>query len=208
MAITGTVWGALGRFSPRRGISGSKHRAVGNADTGDLSIARSVDSLGRAAHSAGAWLLPRAVTVGAWAGLIFVWLLVVTVTFSGRAICAFGRALRAFFRVLPRIVTPLRLIVLAGVLTLLGFAAASEMRSSHLQAWFFTRLDRNLKFALRSGPSDSVRFPQGGPYDERLGYAGLPRFLDVLQQHHFMVENQAAWSTGLGHFVSHGGYPI
>src|SRR5258708_31040713 len=121
MAITGTVWGALGRFSPRRGISGSKHRSVANADTGDLGIARSVDSLGRAAHSAGAWLLPRAVTVGAWAGLIFVWLLVVTVTFSGRAI-------RAFFRVLPRIVTPLRLIVLAGVLSLLGFAAASAMR--------------------------------------------------------------------------------
>jgi hypothetical protein len=63
-----------------------------------------------------------------------------------------------------------------------------------------------MSFAVRSGPSHTIRFPTWGPYDERLGYAGLPAFIASLTAHHFTVERQAEWSDTLDRFVDHGGY--
>jgi hypothetical protein len=57
-------------------------------------------------------------------------------------------------------------------------------------------------------PSETIRFPQGGPYNERLGYVQLPSFVESLTARHFIVERQAEWSPMLDRFVNQSGYAI
>jgi hypothetical protein len=65
-----------------------------------------------------------------------------------------------------------------------------------------------MKFTVQPGPSEDIRFPKSGPYDERLGYAQLPSFIGALSARHFVVTQQARWSPALERFVGQGGYPI
>jgi len=102
----------------------------------------------------------------------------------------------------------LRWLALLVVLGVLGWAASVEMRTSHYQATFFSRLARNVAFNLEPGPSDAISFPKAGPYDERLGYAGMPDFLSSLSEHHFAIDSQARWSPGLTKLVSWGAFPV
>ncbi len=105
-------------------------------------------------------------------------------------------------------VSALRWVVAAAVLALLAYGVAAEIRSSFLQSVLFSRLDRHMTLKVTSGPSQAIIFPQYGPYDERLGYAELPRFIHLLEDHHFAVARQASWSPALKDFVEQGGYAI
>ena len=101
--------------------------------------------------------------------------------------------------------------VFAGgaVISMLAGAAAAviyEVRTSTLQSWAFTQWAKVLTFQTVDGPSDRVRFPRHGPYDQRLGYVDLPRFIDALSQRGFAVERQARHSPPLRWFLAHGGY--
>jgi len=78
---------------------------------------------------------------------------------------------------------------LAGVL--LAALAALEMRTSWLQAWVLASLAKRLTYELKAGPSGAIRFPATGPYDHRLGYAGLPAFQERLRKEGFDVTAQA-----------------
>jgi len=40
-----------------------------------------------------------------------------------------------------------------------------------------SRWAADMKFKVQPGPSEDIRFPKSGPYDERLGYAQLPSFI-------------------------------
>src|ERR1700721_2452314 len=62
----------------------------------------------------------------------------------------------------------------ASALVLLGWGLATEARTSYLQSRFFTWLDHDIKYWVAPNASQSIRFPQSGPNDERLGYAELP----------------------------------
>jgi membrane peptidoglycan carboxypeptidase len=110
---------------------------------------------------------------------------------------------------LPRfVVRALGWAAVCAALALLGWGLATEARTSYLQSRLFASLTRDMSFAVLSGPNRAVRFPKWGPYDERLGYAGLPLYISSLSAHHFTVERQAAWSGALARFVDHGGYAI
>jgi hypothetical protein len=102
----------------------------------------------------------------------------------------------------------LRWMVLLAILALIGWAANYEMRTSYLEAWLFTRIDRAMSVAVQPGSNDSIRFPKHGPYDERLGYVALPQFISALTGRHYTVERQARWSKGLDRFVDLGAFPI
>ncbi|HTT78171.1 MAG TPA: transglycosylase domain-containing protein [Stellaceae bacterium] len=106
------------------------------------------------------------------------------------------------------VVRPLRLAVLAAVLLLIGLGVAGETQTSYLEAALFTRLDRNMRFAVEPGASPSIRFPTEGPYDRRLGYAELPQFIRSLLAHRYRIDSQARWSQDLSRFVGFGGFPI
>jgi len=111
----------------------------------------------------------------------------------------------ALFRWLVKL---LRWSTLLAVLFLVGWGLAIEARTSYLQSRLLSRWAADMKFVVRPGPTDTIRFPEGGPYDRRLGYAQLPSFIGSLQGRHFVVTRQAQWSLALDRFVDHGGYAI
>src|SRR6266403_1843286 len=96
-----------------------------------------------------------------------------------------GSFRRGLGAVLLRGIGVLRWMVVLAILALIGWGVHYEMRTSYLEAWIFTRLDRGMSFAAQPGPSDAIRFPKHGPYDER----------------------QSRWSKGLDRFVGFGAFP-
>ena len=87
------------------------------------------------------------------------------------------------------------LLLLALVLLSLAvWWAVREVRSSALQARYFSNMVGKLKYSVEPGPSKSIRFPQDSPYDERLGYANLPDFLNRLEERDYQVTAQARFS--------------
>jgi membrane peptidoglycan carboxypeptidase len=94
------------------------------------------------------------------------------------------------------------------VLLLVGWGLLIEARTSYLQSRFFTWFDSGVHYAVAPGTSPSIRFPQPGPRDVRLGYAALPTVIPSLEAHQFQIVRQAQWSPRLDWFVDHGGYTL
>jgi membrane peptidoglycan carboxypeptidase len=84
----------------------------------------------------------------------------------------------------------------------------AEARTSYLQSRLLSLWTAHMTFEVRPGPNNTIRFPQWGPYDERLGYTRLPPFIASLTARHFAVARQAQWSPSLDRFVDQGGYAI
>src|SRR5256885_4677358 len=94
-----------------------------------------------------------------------------------------GRSLH----VVLRIIAMLRWAAALAALSLLGWGLATEARTSYLQSGLLSRWAADMKFSVRPGPSEEIRFPKWGPYDERRGYAQLPSFTEALGARHFAV---------------------
>src|SRR5580704_11775167 len=92
--------------------------------------------------------------------------------------------------------------------SLFACAALLEARTSFVQSILFSRATAGMSFTLAAGPSADIRFPTGGPYDERLGYVQLPSAIEALRARHFVVERQAAPSPRLREFIDYGGYAL
>ncbi|WP_082219520.1 transglycosylase domain-containing protein [Massilia sp. MB5] len=69
-----------------------------------------------------------------------------------------------------------------------------EVRTSAMQARFFSNLVGKLSYRVEAGPSQAIRFPHDSPYDERLGYANLPDYLGKLKSKDYVVTAQARFS--------------
>nr|WP_233151667.1 transglycosylase domain-containing protein [Pelomonas sp. KK5] len=85
------------------------------------------------------------------------------------------------------------LVLLVGV-AVLGWMVRDESRTSERQARHLSELDQQLTFRVEPGPSDAIRYPGAGPYDQRLGYTQLPRFIDGLERQGYEVTAQARMS--------------
>ena len=118
-----------------------------------------------------------------------------------------GRARRRQLPVL-RAITLLRWGTLAAGVAVVAAGALYEMRTSRLESWYFTRLDRDFAIQVQPGPSPAIQFPKHGPYDERLGYTALPQFVSALTNDGYVVENQARWPGSLSRFVGRGAFPV
>src|SRR5258706_3873920 len=93
-----------------------------------------------------------------------------------------------------------RWFLLLGALALVALAVwlvAHELRTSAFQARELSRIAREARFVVEPGPSPSIRFPTGGPFDERLGYTRVPDFVAPLSAPGFGVERQARHSERL-----------
>jgi membrane peptidoglycan carboxypeptidase len=99
-------------------------------------------------------------------------------------------------------------ILIAILLPLIALAVfvADELRTSRLQAHYLARLGQELSFRVEPGVSRSIRFPQSGPYDFRLGYAQLPDYLQRLSEREYAVTGQARLSPRLAELVDRGLY--
>ena len=111
-------------------------------------------------------------------------------------------------RLFGHIVIALRWATALALLALLGWGIAAEIRTSYLQSRIFSALARKMTYTVEPGASRTILYPSGGPYDQRLGYAELPRFIDALGSDGFRVGRQARWSPALERFVENGGYAI
>ncbi|MDO8904782.1 transglycosylase domain-containing protein [Hydrogenophaga sp.] len=95
-----------------------------------------------------------------------------------------------------------------GLLIVLGSLAAVllsyEARTSRLQAWALERYAAPLGFEVAPGPSEQIRFPQHGPFDERLGYTRIPSYVASLQPRGFEVTRQARQNEALLVYLDRG----
>jgi membrane peptidoglycan carboxypeptidase len=106
----------------------------------------------------------------------------------------------------------LRMRVLVGGALALGVLALSqfvtrELRSSAMQARWLSGYARELQFELRPGPSEQIRFPAVGPFDERLGYTSIPDHVQRLVERDYVVTLQAHQSEALVEFADRGYFP-
>jgi membrane peptidoglycan carboxypeptidase len=97
---------------------------------------------------------------------------------------------------------------LVGLLAPVFVFLRDELPSSKAQAHYLSALGRDLSFAVEPGPSPLIRYPTTGPYDRRLGYVGLPGFLQRLQALGFEVTTQARFSPRLAQVVDRGLFTI
>jgi membrane peptidoglycan carboxypeptidase len=94
-------------------------------------------------------------------------------------------------------------VIIAGA----AYFAVTEAESSTFQARYFADVAARLKFWLEPGPSPSIRFPQRGPYDQRLGYSEIPAFLDRLRAKGYRIHAQARLSHELVELIEKGYFP-
>ena len=94
--------------------------------------------------------------------------------------------------------------VLALLLLALVLLLRWEMRTSTFQARYLSAWARQLGFELGSGPATGNRYPQAGPYDERLGYTRIPHFIERLTARQHVVTEQARQSGPLVDFLDRG----
>jgi len=66
-----------------------------------------------------------------------------------------------------------------------------EFRSSWFQSLVFSAIAHRMTFAPASGPSGAIRYPQTGPYDERLGYSRIPKFIERMSHQGYGIAAQA-----------------
>jgi len=88
-----------------------------------------------------------------------------------------------------------------------GLLVADEARTSAFQARYFSGIADKVRFWLEPGPSPSIRFPQSGPYDQRLGYSELPLFLERLRAKGYRIESQARASPEFIELMEDGYFP-
>jgi Transglycosylase. len=93
-----------------------------------------------------------------------------------------------------------------GALAVWGFRI--EMESSPVQSRLFSKLARDMTYHTDTGASGGIRFPHAGPYDERLGYARLPDFIQALRGDGFLIERQARMSPQMQQFMDLGGFAL
>ena len=107
---------------------------------------------------------------------------------------------RQWWRILKHLVLAL---LLLAVIAIAAFAMF-EFRTSWFQSREIARHAEDLAFRVEPGPSDAILFPAHGPFDVRLGYAQLPRFVERLQARDLDVARQARFSPPLMDFTGRG----
>lgn len=106
---------------------------------------------------------------------------------------------------------PRRRSLVPGLLFLLILAGAAlvayELRTAHYQAKEISRYADKLTYQLQSGATAQVSYPVAGPFDQRLGYSKLAKFIPRLTQSNFIVEQQAVFSPELLFYTQLGFFP-
>src|SRR5579862_3623903 len=96
--------------------------------------------------------------------------------------------------------------VAAGILA--GLVVVQELRSSWLESRILSAVDARATFSVASGSVSASRYWGTGPYDERLGYAMLPAFINRLEARGYQVASRANPSRVSGLLRRLGLFPI
>jgi len=98
--------------------------------------------------------------------------------------------------------------VLALLAVAIGALISIEVRTSWLQAHLTARWSEGLGFGVEAGPAPDPARPADGPYDRRLGYAGLSEILPALEARGFAIEAQARVSPRFSEARDRGLFPL
>ncbi|MGZ8189815.1 MAG: transglycosylase domain-containing protein [Methylococcaceae bacterium] len=83
-----------------------------------------------------------------------------------------------------------------------------EVQTSKYQAHYLSTISKQLNFKLGSGSSSSIRYPEYGPYDQRLGYTSLPEVIQRLKNSGFSITAQASSSPMMKELADYGLFTI
>ncbi len=111
-------------------------------------------------------------------------------------------------RIPPARRLPWRRVAALLLLLLVAFGAWHESRTSDLQSRIFARYASRLSYRFEPGPTDSVAYPVGGPFDLRRGYAFIPQVADTLAARNYAVTGQTRMSADLLKLTLHGVYAV
>jgi membrane peptidoglycan carboxypeptidase len=89
-------------------------------------------------------------------------------------------------------------------LGLIAAIAYHELRTSALQSHFLSLYVTKLSYAVESGPSPAIAFPEGGPFDRQRGYSLIPEFQPRLAARGHRVTQQARQSPELIRLIDWG----
>ncbi|MDP1772862.1 MAG: transglycosylase domain-containing protein [Methylobacter sp.] len=106
----------------------------------------------------------------------------------------------------------LRLYILVGCIVV-GIAVSSlvkkEVQTSKYQARYLSEISKQLSTELKPGHSSAIRYPDHGPYDQRLGYTLLSGEIARLEKSGYGVTTQASISPMMTRLVdNYGLFPI
>lgn len=108
-------------------------------------------------------------------------------------------------------ISALLLVLFAGAVAAVIAVAIfvkEEVRTSRYQARYLSEISKQLSFKLEPGPSESIRYPEYGPFDLRMGYAMLPDDISRLEKAGFSITEQAASSPTMTRLVDEGLFNI
>ncbi len=109
-------------------------------------------------------------------------------------------------RLLPRRL--LRVLLWTAATIAVLSAVVIELRSSWVQSLIFSAISNRMSFKLAPGASRAIRFSSTGPYDERLGYSRIPKFLERANHSGYRIEAQARSSRLALTMTDLGVFPI
>jgi hypothetical protein len=81
-----------------------------------------------------------------------------------------------------------------------------EIKTSRFQAYFLSKIAKELTYSVKPGQSHHIFFPKTGPYNELHGYINLPSFLNRLTASEYVIESQSHFSDKLLQIVYKGFY--
>jgi membrane peptidoglycan carboxypeptidase len=83
-----------------------------------------------------------------------------------------------------------------------------EVKNSKFQSQYLSAITKQLSFKLAAGSNTSVRYPEYGPYDQRLGYTALPEIITRLEKVGYGVDSQATFSPKMTELADYGLFNI
>ncbi len=109
---------------------------------------------------------------------------------------------------IKRILTIYIVVVLMAVTLVVARLIQQEVKTSKYQAQYLSQISKQLSFKLVNGASTSVRYPQFGPYDQRLGYTLLPDAISRLTKLGYGITAQADFSPMMAELVDYGLFTV
>lgn len=82
-----------------------------------------------------------------------------------------------------------------------------EVRTSWVQSLIFSAAAKGMSYRVKNGSGVPLQTPGNGPYDQRLGYANLPKVVERVQERGFAVTSYTESSPSLRKAISMGIYP-
>jgi membrane peptidoglycan carboxypeptidase len=112
-----------------------------------------------------------------------------------------------------RTLSRLLLLYILGGCAVIGIAVTTlvkkEVQTSKYQARYLSAISKQLSSELKPGHSSAIRYPDHGPYDQRLGYTLLSDEIGRLEKSGYSVSTQAAISPMMSRLVDdYGLFPI